>query len=266
MNISSFFTSLTIILFFSTNVALANEHAQLVRLKKAYPDFITHVQGNSLTWKNGEKENVNDPQFRATSSSPSLSAQLNQPTYPPNSKIQCKKYIPMTDPGRTRNTAFFEKMYGNSKHAVEKNLVTIYWMPTYFAHRYPLRVTRINGVNMKLEKISTELESLVAKHPRYIQYLQNPGGTFYWREIENTARLSAHSYGIAIDINSQHSNYWIWDTGIHSNKLNQHNHIPYKNHIPCAIVSIFEKNGFIWGGKWQHYDTMHFEYRPEMLN
>ncbi|MDD5211432.1 MAG: M15 family metallopeptidase, partial [Sulfuricurvum sp.] len=25
------------------------------------------------------------------------------------------------------------------------------------------------------------------------------------------------------------------------------------------------KYGFIWGGRWYHYDTMHFEYRPELL-
>ena len=31
------------------------------------------------------------------------------------------------------------------------------------------------------------------------------------------------------------------------------------------IVRIFEKHGFIWGGRWYHYDTMHFEYRPEMI-
>jgi hypothetical protein len=24
-------------------------------------------------------------------------------------------------------------------------------------------------------------------------------------------------------------------------------------------------HGFIWGGYWYHYDTMHFEYRPELL-
>jgi hypothetical protein len=22
---------------------------------------------------------------------------------------------------------------------------------------------------------------------------------------------------------------------------------------------------FIWGGKWYHHDTMHFEYRPEIV-
>jgi hypothetical protein len=41
--------------------------------------------------------------------------------------------------------------------------------------------------------------------------------------------------------------------------------IPYRNVIPQGIVDIFEKHGFIWGGKWYHYDTMHFEYRPELV-
>ena len=35
--------------------------------------------------------------------------------------------------------------------------------------------------------------------------------------------------------------------------------------MPREIVDIFERHGFIWGGKWYHYDTMHFEYRPELL-
>lgn len=25
------------------------------------------------------------------------------------------------------------------------------------------------------------------------------------------------------------------------------------------------KNNFIWGGKWNHFDTLHFEYRPEII-
>jgi hypothetical protein len=31
------------------------------------------------------------------------------------------------------------------------------------------------------------------------------------------------------------------------------------------VIRIFESFGFIWGGKWRYYDTMHFEYRPEIL-
>ena len=52
-------------------------------------------------------------------------------------------------------------------------------------------------------------------------------------------------------------NYWLWDK--------KGKNIVYKNQIPLEIVKIFEKYGFIWGGRWYHYDTMHFEYRPELL-
>ena len=45
----------------------------------------------------------------------------------------------------------------------------------------------------------------------------------------------------------------------HPDKLDAGTYDPHK------IVEIFERHGFIWGGKWYHYDTMHFEYRPELL-
>ncbi|MDD9945395.1 MAG: M15 family metallopeptidase [Myxococcales bacterium] len=35
--------------------------------------------------------------------------------------------------------------------------------------------------------------------------------------------------------------------------------------MPADVVQAFERHGFIWGGRWYHYDTMHFEYRPELL-
>jgi hypothetical protein len=40
----------------------------------------------------------------------------------------------------------------------------------------------------------------------------------------------------------------------------------YPNQIPWPIILLFEKYGFIWGGKWHHFDTMHFEYRPELFH
>ena len=35
--------------------------------------------------------------------------------------------------------------------------------------------------------------------------------------------------------------------------------------FPREIVTAFEKQGFIWGGKWAHFDILHFEYRPELI-
>ena len=34
---------------------------------------------------------------------------------------------------------------------------------------------------------------------------------------------------------------------------------------PDSFIEAFERRGFVWGGKWFYYDTMHFEYRPEIL-
>jgi hypothetical protein len=41
--------------------------------------------------------------------------------------------------------------------------------------------------------------------------------------------------------------------------------IRYRDLMPGQIGTIFEKHGFIRGGKWYHFDTMRFEYRPALL-
>lgn len=79
---------------------------------------------------------------------------------------------------------------------------------------------------------------------------------YFWRAIAKTNRLSPHSFGIAVDLNPDKGPYWQWS------KLRPH---PLQKTFPSAIVSLFEDNGFIWGGKWEHFDLMHFEYRPELI-
>lgn len=99
-----------------------------------------------------------------------------------------------------------------------------------------------------------------AQHPDLLEYL-NPASTFYWRKVRGANRQSAHSYGIAIDINTSFSDYWLWD----NEGICETDRIEYRNRIPLEIVQIFERHGFAWGGRWYHYDTMHFEYRPEIV-
>jgi hypothetical protein len=74
-----------------------------------------------------------------------------------------------------------------------------------------------------------------------------------------------HSFGIAIDFQLPPPlfDYWRWET------KGKGDLCPYPEKVLQdeglgQIVRIFEENGFIWGGKWRHYDTMHFEYRPEL--
>jgi len=84
-----------------------------------------------------------------------------------------------------------------------------------------------------------------------------------WRNVAGSAARSNHSYGIAIDILPKSlggkATYWQWT----ENWWN----VPYERryHPPDAVVKAFESYGFIWGGKWTYYDTMHFEYRPDVF-
>lgn len=158
------------------------------------------------------------------------------------------------DPGRIRSEELLKKMYGSTAKEVAEHLVTIIWCPNLV--NLKLRITSINGVDQQLQKVSDELD----QHPELKAYLQN-ASTFNWRLVNGTSRLSAHSFGTAIDLNPKYSNYWQWDCRCTSEGID----LKYKNRIPQKIVDIFEKHGFIWGGKWYHYDTMHFEYRPELL-
>jgi hypothetical protein len=56
--------------------------------------------------------------------------------------------------------------------------------------------------------------------------------------------------------------YWLWEQPRNNNWML----IPPEQRWkpPGAVIRAFENEGFIWGGKWHLYDTMHFEYRPEL--
>jgi hypothetical protein len=122
--------------------------------------------------------------------------------------------------------------------------------------------SRLNGAADALASVAADLARLPA---RFHRYFDNPAGGFYWRTIAGTNRLSGHAFGIAVDINVNLSDYWRNELhGVTGEPDNWRSTRP-RNRIPFDIVDIFERHGFIWGGKWYHYDTMHFEYRPELL-
>lgn len=247
-------------------VAKANLESDLQQLQAAYPLTIKSVSKNTLTWTDGTQwlvENqIHNKFIEQKLIAPSLADQITNIHYPKGKLTNTELSKIVDDPGRIRYEPFFKKMYGRSKSEVKKNLVTIYWMPKIFNKSYPLQVTTINNVDKKLILVSEALEKLP---PRYYKYLDKPLGTFCSRTIANTHRLSPHSFGMTIDINRDYSDYWQWDLEREGSLISEDALLVYHNEIPPEIVNIFEQYGFIWGGKWHHYDTMHFEYRPELL-
>lgn len=222
----------------------------------AYPEALDRSDGNEIVWRDGTRTPLDDgtgeKPFADWLDHPDIEDMLRLP-YPAGAGPA--EPARESDPGRARNAAFFDKMYGDCrKGEVKARLTTITWLPST-AHQ-KLQVTTVNGVAKRLEAASKELDRLP---PSFGKFLAPAGGTYNCRAIAGTGRVSAHGYGIAIDIAVSRSDYWRWAPGGASGK------IAYRNRIPPEIVHIFERHGFIWGGRWYHYDTMHFEYRPELL-
>jgi D-alanyl-D-alanine carboxypeptidase len=157
------------------------------------------------------------------------------------------------DPGRFRNEAFFLKLYGDCrKGEVDRQMVTLTWLPKTYGKT--VRVTKAQGVADHLKAVSIELDRLPPAISRAAYPIQ---GVLSCRPVADTGKMSMHGYGAAIDLNGDFSDYWLWQK--------KTDPIPYRNRMPLEIVDVFERHGFIWGGRWYHYDTMHFEYRPELL-
>ena len=158
------------------------------------------------------------------------------------------------DPGRLRNDAFFRALYGESEGEVRDTLVPVRFDGDRVSISFS--ATTLNCVDVQLAAALAELDTL---SPAIDVYFDKSGGSFNWRVIAGTDRLSSHSFGAAIDLNTDLGGYWRWagrpegDAG------------PYDNKMPAELVEAFERYGFIWGGKWHHYDGMHFEYRPELI-
>lgn len=225
-------------------------------LVKAYPDFLDRIDGNDLLWKDGTRMRIDDGKGPKT-----FEAMLNDPdikdmfamAYPAGDQGRAPEVD--FDPGRIRYTPLLIKMYGDCQRS---NLVAGAGEVVWLRARYgkTIKFSKINGAAAALQRVSDELDRLP---DRFLEYLRPLQGTYNCRPIAGTNRPSAHGFGIAIDIAGAHAHYWRWS------KPEAGGGIPYRNEIPWEIVRVFEKHGFIWGGKWYHYDTMHFEYRPEML-
>lgn len=220
-------------------------------LVAAYPRTLAGRDGNRVLFRNGVSLDVgrldDGTPFAALLTHASVRDQLLIP-YPAGPMAAA----PPDDPGRLRNKAFFDAMYGDCrKGEVEPRLVPLVWLPKAWGHT--IRITAVNGVAARLEAVSEAIDAL----PPDIRRAAWPiAGTYACRGVADRGQPSMHAYGAAIDLNLAASNYWLWE---------KDGGLRYRNRMPEAIVAAFERQGFIWGGKWRHFDTMHFEYRPELL-
>lgn len=219
----------------------------IARLKAAYPQKISDIKNNTIYFTDGTTMVYDDGKKKDFKTMLDNSDPEDMFFEKYNTTASTPGYL--HDVGRSRSEQLFKKLYGSSASEVRKQLVPVQW----FGQK--VMFSKSNNAAEQLKKVYQELQ----QHPELHKYCKS-SGTFYWRPVRGANRLSAHSYGMAIDIGGNNSDYWLW----RNKGASETTKIAYKNRMPMKLVEIFEKYGFIWGGRWYHYDTMHFEYRPEL--
>ena len=154
-----------------------------------------------------------------------------------------------------------ESLWGNTDKQIRAHLRSL----TFLGHR------------MLLNKIV--VEPLAAIEREILAASKNDDEVSVWidelkitysfinKYIAGSQNRSNHAWGLAIDFvpnsyEGQHV-YWRW-----SRVFTQEWHrIPLAQRWspPQSVIEIFERHGFVWGGKWAHFDNIHFEYRPEII-
>jgi hypothetical protein len=239
------------------------------RYIRAYPDFFTTYEESCLVARDGRKIPFEDGKVK------DLDALIIDRTagddafdpedalhwdYPAGAALPSASSPPSGDPGRIRPAAIFGYMYGATPAQRAKRIRYIKWPGTGKGKARKVWVTTVNGVDKALEKVALAIGSLPDERKRELEgivfHAEGPYG-HYDRPVRGfPGRVSGHAYGISVDINGDLTYFW---------ETNQGKPYRYRNNVPAFLVEIFEKNGFIWGGRWHSYDSMHFEYRPELL-
>ena len=92
------------------------------------------------------------------------------------------------DPGRARNAAFFNKVYGDCrKGEVAPHLTPVVWLPKKTRQRLPF--SKVNGAAGALDAVSRELDKLPAS---FDVFLYPSAGTYNCRVIAGTPVCPAH--------------------------------------------------------------------------
>ena len=121
-----------------------------------------------------------------------------------------------------------------------------------------------------LAAVEADIRTTAERDPELLTWLSeiSVAYSFIARDVAGTDSRSYHAWGFAVDLvpNSYRNKhvYWRW-----SRVFNREGwaNIPLDQRWspPQAAIDVFERHGFIWGGKWSHFDTIHFEYRPDIL-
>lgn len=170
---------------------------------------------------------------------------------------------PPLEDGPGQSTDVLEAFFGGREEEIREHCESV----TFLGRRLfvnTLVTGPIQAVERDIRAAATRGDEGVV---RWIDQLEI-AFSFMNKGIAGSETRSYHAWGLAIDLVPRSYGgkqvYWRWSRVF--NRTGWHR-IPLEERWspPRAVVEAFERHGFVWGGKWAHFDTIHFEYRPEIL-
>lgn len=188
-------------------------------------------------------------------------AQDYDPIFYPYPLFPLRAPIAATDEPRNSRD-FLEGLFGTTEEEIRAQGVSAEFLNRrVFVNAFCLQA---------LKKVEEKIDTLAATDPEVRTWVRNIeiAYSFIDKEIAGTRGRSHHAFGMAIDLiptsyGGKHV-YWRWSRVFNRESWAQ---IPVEERWspPQAVIEAFESHGFVWGGKWPRFDTIHFEYRPEIL-
>lgn len=150
------------------------------------------------------------------------------------------------DTGFAQNNKFSNlqqviELFGSTQAEVERHIVDTSFMDK----------------SIRVNKVMVEPLKNVEREIKGVDYSIDSVAAYNWRtNVNDRTELSAHAFGLAIDINP--------DSNPNSGRpagSARRDSSACQHDIPAGVVNVFKKNGFFWGAEYLTIcDPMHFTY------
>ena len=247
--------------------ALQNAYPDWVSVKQGPGEAILSVGGQNFVWAQGRllppdradhwAEFEPQPFYEYPATVPDVASWSDDRIAEAETRIAGRRNTPLR-----RDSTFYDALWGiHDRGSADDSQKRIRFLG--------LRVTVHQSLSGPLTRIEARLRAARAGDPSLDAFLSSLKGLdgYNWRSIAETQSRSNHAYGAAIDLDpgsyKGKTPYWLWaaqDQGAWYRTAWARRWEPHP-----AVVAAFEAEGFVWGGKWLLFDTIHFEYRPEIL-
>lgn len=160
-----------------------------------------------------------------------------------------------------RSSDFLDHLFGTTELKLREQCD---WVP-FLSHKAYMN----RFCEESLRKVEAEILNVAERDTEVQDFIENLQiiYSFQQKKVNGSDNASYHSYGLALDLvpvsyDRKHAN-WKWSTAF----TDEWHLIPLDRRWspPQKVIDAFERNGFVWGGKWSHFDAIHFEYAPEII-